>query len=346
MRRRLVRASGSALLRAFGFVLPVFLAATSAASGPRPAPQVPRDRQILFREGPHVEAPLAPGQENYDALDYDLSIRVDFSQQKIYGTVVAMVRSLVAGLATVPLDFYNNMSITQVLVRGTPATYSRASNVLTVTVSPAAASGETLAVTVVYNGRPMNTGFGSFTFTTHSGAPLAASLSEPSYARTWWPSKDTPSDKATATERITVPNGNVSACNGKLLSVTDNGDGTSTYHWRESYQITTYLISVAVTNYQTFDDLYISTAGDTMPLHFYAYPESYAAAVEDFSVTSSQIAYFASMFGEYPFIEEQYGMAMFPFGGAMEHQIVYGSLGAEGPFTETTPYAPNSPYAA
>jgi aminopeptidase N len=291
-------------------------------------PQVPRDRSILFRdEPPPVHAPLAPGQENFDALDYDLSIRGDFALQRIYGTCVATVRSLVPSLATVPLDFYNNMAITQVLVRGVAATYSRASNVLTVNVSPAAALGETLAVTVVYNGQPFNTGFGSFAWSNHSGSIIMSSLSEPTYARTWWPCKDTPADKATVTERITIPNGNVSAGNGALLSVTDNGDGTRTYVWRESYQITTYLVSVTATNYLTFDDIYVSAMNDTMPLHFYAYPESYAAAVEDFSITSSQIAFFASVFGEYPFLSEQYGMAMFPFGGAMEHQTMT-SMGA------------------
>ena len=302
--------------------------AAPGAPAKRAAPEIPKDRHILFRETPPlVHAPLAPGQENYDALDYDLSIRVDFAQTKIFGTCVATVRSLVGSLASVPLDFYNNMAITQVLVNGAPTGFTRAANVLTVPISPPAALGETLAVTVEYNGRPFNVGFGSFVFTTHAGAPLAATLSEPTYARTWWPCKDTPSDKATATERIRVPNGNVSAGNGTLLSTTDNGDGTTTFTWRESYPIATYLVSLTVTNFQTFDDLYISASGDTMPLHFYAYPERYAEAVEDFSITSSQISYFASMFGEYPFIDEQYGMAMFPFGGAMEHQTMT-SMGA------------------
>jgi hypothetical protein len=59
-----------------------------------------------------------------------------------------------------------------------------------------------------------------------------------------------------------------------------------------------------------------------MPLHYFAYPEKYDAAVEDFSVTPAMIGYFASVFGEYPFFEEQYGMAMIPFGGAMEHQTM------------------------
>ena len=31
---------------------------------------------------------------------------------------------------------------------------------------------------------------------------------------------------------------------------------------------------------------------------------------------------YARLFGEYPFLREKYGMAEFPFGGAMEHQTI------------------------
>jgi aminopeptidase N len=37
---------------------------------------------------------------------------------------------------------------------------------------------------------------------------------------------------------------------------------------------------------------------------------------------------FAGLFGEYPFLEEKYGMAEFPWGGAMEHQTMT-SIGAQ-----------------
>ena len=65
-----------------------------------------------------------------------------------------------------------------------------------------------------------------------------------------------------------------------------------------------------------------------MPVTHYVYPEDLADAQVDFTITVPAIDFFASVYGEYPFIEEKYGMAEFPWGGAMEHQTLtsYGTV--------------------
>ena len=52
------------------------------------------------------------------------------------------------------------------------------------------------------------------------------------------------------------------------------------------------------------------------------YPEHLAAARQKFAVTRQAIEVFARLFGEYPFLNEKYGMAEFPWTGAMEHQTM------------------------
>jgi aminopeptidase N len=64
-----------------------------------------------------------------------------------------------------------------------------------------------------------------------------------------------------------------------------------------------------------------------MPLVYYVYPEHLALARQKFAVTRRALEIFAPLYGEYPFLSEKYGMAEFPWGGAMEHQTIT-SMGA------------------
>jgi aminopeptidase N len=57
-----------------------------------------------------------------------------------------------------------------------------------------------------------------------------------------------------------------------------------------------------------------------MPVTYFVYPEDLEAAQADFVFTVPMIEYYSGLFGEYPFVEEKYGMAEFGWSGAMEHQ--------------------------
>ncbi len=147
------------------------------------------------------------------------------------------------------------------------------------------------------------------------------SLSEPEGARIWFPCKDRPDDKATAEMVYTVPQTYTATSNGLLTGVTtDTGAGTKTYTWVENYPLASYLISVAAYPYSAFSDTYVPIGGGTMPVDYYVYPEDLAKAQVSFTPTVAMIGFYAATFGEYPFVDEKYGMTEFEFGGAMEHQ--------------------------
>jgi hypothetical protein len=95
---------------------------------------------------------------------------------------------------------------------------------------------------------------------------------------------------------------------------------THTFHWHTSYAITTYLICMAVTNYQSFTQWYVGLNGDSILITNYAYPELYNAMVEDLNIAPNALHIYATLFGEYPFFQEKFGYSMFPWGGGMEHQ--------------------------
>src|SRR5690606_35865544 len=60
-----------------------------------------------------------------------------------------------------------------------------------------------------------------------------------------------------------------------------------------------------------------------MPVEFYSYPNLTQNAKLDWAPTVEMIEFYANLFGEYPFIDEKYGMATFGWtSGAMEHQTL------------------------
>ena len=78
-----------------------------------------------------------------------------------------------------------------------------------------------------------------------------------------------------------------------------------------------------MTNYLQFTDHYTSLDGKTvMPIEYYVYPEGLANATSTVTRVPDMIAYYAALAGEYPFLNEKYGMVAFPWGGGMEHQTL------------------------
>ena len=127
---------------------------------------------------------------------------------------------------------------------------------------------------------------------------MIATLSEPYYARTWWPCKDVPGDKATLTIEIDVPDTLMAVSQGNLVDVVAEGDGRLTYRWRESYPVATYLVSMAVTDYAFFGTTYTGPEGSSFPITHYVYPEDSVAAAEDFSPLADMLDQQISLFGQ------------------------------------------------
>ena len=255
-------------------------------------------------------------QDDYDANYYDIDIAIDEGPETVAGSVTMLGTSTVDGLTTVILDLYDNMTVDSVAHDGVSASYSHSSDRINVSLNSTVNTGGQFEVSVTYHGAPVDD---ALNFSTHNTVPIISSLSEPIGARQWWPCKDTPADKAdSARIALTVNDAYIAVSNGMLVSEVDNGS-TKTYTWFESYPITTYLISVAITNYSSFTDYYTHPGG-SMPIENYVYPEHYSNAIEDLNITADAIDILSQIFGEYPFINERYGHAIFPWGGAMEHQ--------------------------
>ncbi|WP_128544857.1 M1 family metallopeptidase [Larkinella soli] len=268
-----------------------------------------------------------PGDAGIDVTYYKLDLNITYTPNFLRGAVTVGLKSAADNLTRFFLDLSDAMQVDSVLAGGRKLTFSRQPDQLLIETPQPLAKGQGLAVTVYYKGIPGSTGLGSFAFATHGSQnqPVIWSLSEPYGARDWFPCKDSPADKADSSDVwITAPRTFVSVSNGRLERVLDNPDSTTrTYHWRNRYPIANYLISVAMSNYALYEQVYKPAQGDSMPVTHYIYPEALTENVRrTLGQTTNMLTFFSDYFGPYPFLKEKYGHAQFGWGGGMEHQTI------------------------
>ena len=285
---------------------------------------------------PRVAPPADPTQAWFDVLWYDCSWTPSMSDSVLTSASVTVgARSLDSSLQTIMLDFDPNDG--QMIVaradqgEGTPALPFTADNTtkrLSITLPAPVTSSTQFQVRVQYSGRPATGGaFGApYRRTTHSGVPVVYTFSQPYGGRKWWPCKDLPDDKAlTSTQRITIPSGQGYSVvsNGVLAGIESQG-ATETWTWRHGYPISSYLISLSVTNYNYCSSTYTSRDGLTTMIVKHGYYPEYAASEGQAATGTVQVMnFFADTFGEYPFLAEKYYTASFG-GSGMEHQTCTG----------------------
>ncbi len=290
-----------------------------------------------------LRPPLARGAEDprdlYDVehVRLDLDIRVE--SDSILGTV-AIAFEATSDLSNLVIDMGENLELLSSVTKRGPAVPTRLTGgQVSLELPETMSAGERDTLTVAYRGKPGTAYFSNFRFFGKHGRdatefPIVASLSEPDRAHTWWPCKDKLGDKTTSEVHVTAPSIYKVASNGLRQSILDHGDGTSTTSWSTRYPLTTYNVSIALTNYIEWDDRHYSVAWqDTIPLQQFAFPEHDSIAHEDFSATSAVMGMLEQRLGRYPFADpaiglEKYGHAEVVWGGAMEHQTMtsYGNV--------------------
>jgi aminopeptidase N len=271
-----------------------------------------------------------PGDSSIDVAYYKLDLKITYEPNYLKGAVTVVAESKIPSLKTFFLDLQNVLNVDSVVSKGKHLRYSHSNAKLNITLDTAYNTNKTFSVKIYYEGVPGSSGFGSFEFGSHNGEPAIWSLSEPYGASDWWPCKDTPADKADSSDVWITCSSNLSAAsNGILTDVTNNGDGTTTYKWKNQYPIAQYLISVAISNYYIYTTYFNFAVSDSMPIVNYIYPEDFSSVKSDLDKTANMIKIFSERYGSYPFIKEKYGQAQFGWGGGMEHQTMT-SLGAFG----------------
>lgn len=263
-------------------------------------------------------------QNLYDVQNIMLELSFDIPQKYIYGNMEMKALNISDTLNRIYLNFSDEMRVNRISLNGSDAVFIRENDYLIINTSGIVKEEEDFLIRISYEGSPKNKGFDSFGFKSFGGDPAVYTLSEPEYAPLWWPCKDITTDKFTSEVILKVPSGLTAVSNGSLMEVKDESDSTIAFYWKSSYPITTYLVSVAIGKYDQWSDIYTSLDGSKkMNVDYYSYTPFTEKAKTDWKNTVNMIEFFSRTFGEYPFINEKYGMAMFGWtGGAMEHQTI------------------------
>lgn len=258
---------------------------------------------------------------NYDLTYHRLEWNIDPAVAFISGNVTSTFTAK-EDLTTITFDLADNLTVSGVTQNGTALTFSQNTNdELIITLSQMLLQGQSTTLVITYSGNPVSSGFGSFEQSTHNGAPIIWTLSEPYGAKGWWPCKQDLNDKVDSIDvYITTPQQYVAVSNGLEKSQVINGSSKTT-HFRHQYPIPAYLIAIAVSNYEVYAHQ-VANNGNPFDIVNYVYPENLTSAQSSTGVTVDIMNLFTQLFEEYPFADEKYGHAQFGWGGGMEHTTV------------------------
>lgn len=274
------------------------------------------------------------GNGGYDVLHYDLAVDYDPPAVTVPPTPTADLRGTLDGVATITLkatkdlDRFNldlrGMAVSAMTVNGRQATgiappapgagvygaaYWHVQDdaerrwELTVQPRPKLKRGQTVELVVTYSGttvRPTDVEGSLYGWvTTRDGALVA---SEPDGSMTWYPVSDHPTDKATYSFAITVPEGKVAVANGLPDGPPVTADGRTTWSWDAVDQQASYLTTASVGDYEIRP---VTTSASGVPILDYVDTKltttQRATSNASLALQPRMIDFFESVFGDYPF---------------------------------------------
>lgn len=238
--------------------------------------------------------PLA-GNGGYDVRHYGLDIRYEPSSRAFAGVATISARAT-QGLSRFNLDL-RGFTVRSVTVDGRPATVTRDGQELTVSPRKALPRGARFTTVVRYDGttgRPTDVTGALYGWVSMPDGAFVAN--EPEGASTWYPVNDHPTDKATYDFRIAVPEGKTAVANGELVRRWTAG-GWTTYVWRARDPMASYLSTASIGDY----DLRFAKGPRGLPIIDAIDRDLGPEADDGLTRTPEMIAFFAGVFGRYPF---------------------------------------------
>lgn len=273
---------------------------------------------ISFRE--------SSATDNYNLYYMRANWEVDPAVNYIKGAITYYFQPVASPISNLIFDCSDSLLFNGFVYHGdTTDNYIRAGdNTVQLQLPQSIAMGIHDSLTLLYEGKPPATGFGSFTQDFHNDVPILFTLSEPYGASDWFPAKNSLNDKIDSIDIfVKVPAGNHVGTSGVLMDeIPVDGGQNILVHWRHRYPIATYLIGLAVTNYAIVHQNALLSSGTTVPVLQYIYPEDSAAYVSDTTLIIKFLQLYSDLFGDYPFANEKYGHAQWNFPGGEEHQTM------------------------
>lgn len=255
--------------------------------------------------------------ENIDVTHYEIHLNeINFTDHTI-SVVTTVTLEATENLSSFDLEL-KNLTVASITSDDMGISdFSQSGDVLTINLASQLVSGSSASFTITYSGSPFNESWGGFHWNGNYAFNLGVGFdSQPhNLGKAWFPCVDDFSDKATYEMFVTVPNAKKAICGGTFVETVDNGDGTSTWHWNISQDIPAYLNSVAVGEYELWEDTFHGMNGD-IPITIYVRPSQINKVDATFANVKEIMTFYENCFGPYPFNRIGYvGTSI----GCMEH---------------------------
>ncbi|HMG81492.1 MAG TPA: M1 family metallopeptidase [Ferruginibacter sp.] len=296
-----------------------------------------------------------PYRSWWDILQYNLTIKPDFSNKTIEGYSTIKFKVLRID-SLMQIDLQESLTIdsfTLAWVSELPdESYGAAGNMLypdssrkgntyflripTNSIALSDSSGLLFFITIFYHGKPhgaVNPPWdGGLVWTKDkNNNPWMSTACQDLGASAWFPCKDIQSDEpdSGATLHIIVPNNLVGVGNGRLIDKRSD-DSTTTYTWNVKAPINNYDIVPYIGKYVHFGDVYKGEKGN-LDMDYWVLDYNLDKAKKQFKDANRMMKAFEYWFGPYPFYEDGYKLVDAPYLG-MENQsgIAYGNKYANG----------------
>ncbi len=229
--------------------------------------------------------------EPVDVLHYDLSIAVDIDAETIDATAEVSLVPTEDNLTEFKL-YLKQLTVTQV---SGASSFSHVADSLFITLPSPASTSDTIDLVIDYSGNPPEESWGGFHFHQHATYHMGVGfVSDPSMGKYMFPCHDRPADKASYDFHITVPDTLYAVANGDSSGVTDNADGTLTYHWTLEQEMSSYLAAISIADYTVLHDSTDSR------IYYYVYSWDVDDALASYAHVDLMMAQYEAVYSPYP----------------------------------------------
>lgn len=296
-----------------------------------------------FTHADTLRGSIGPERAWWDVGYYDVTVRPDPATKSIQGSTTIAFKATAAG-QRMQIDLQQPLVLDSVVtevptyrdagfvfpIQRIPATHD--GNVVWVDLPAAMKPGEANTITIVYHGVPREAKHapwdGGWIWSKNEhGDPWMSVACQGLGASAWYPCKDHQSDEPDdgAALHITVADGLSAVGNGRSRGITQNADGTSTWHWVVTEPINSYNLVPYIGKYVHWSDTLDGAAGK-LSLDYWVLADHEAKGRAQFEQVKPMVRCFEDWFGPYPFYTDGYKLVEAPHLG-MEHQsaIAYGN---------------------
>jgi len=259
---------------------------------------------ILFAV-PHLRAdePYARSRD-YDLQHSRIALRFDLDHKKVIGDVTHSLTILHDSTTRIVFDSVG-LTIQNVAVNKSATKFETKDDKLIISLAAAAHAGERFDINIRYEAKPTKGLYFILPDKDYPDRPKQIwTQGESEDTRYYLPTYDYPNDRLTTETILTVPAAWITVANGKLINVSDAGNGTKTWTWKESVPSSTYLITVVAGEFEEVKD---SWRG--IPVTYYAPKDRGDRLSVNYGRTPQMIELFSKKLGvDYPW--EKYAQSM------------------------------------